>query len=649
MTYWVSTLAADDTGDGESYATAKKTVAAGLALLSTKGDTLNIVNDGSHVLGTTYTALAAVTGTSWTDFGYKIQGTNASGTPAMATIVPPANNTAGLIQLSNAFSYTIIQGLKIDATGAVAYPNTQAYVYITATAAGAGPVRVRWCVVDGGPVGTMSSRQRSLVLTAPGTASNAMDMGYVEYCYFHNVGGAVQLAGQNGAAVSHFEVHHNMFVEDAGQAVGSSNRIHFHTTGTFSVAAGAIRSAHHNTFVSSIRAAATYAYSLVFSGQTSGLFAGDLQLHSNIVAYWSDAVTPTVVSPFYAAVAPTTTARTVGYNLLKYEGTAPAASVGAGGWYRGFMDPDLADSPEGTDVWPTDVVLHTGDVDHSDVFYGPGTPWVWAEPLNNGGYTITLPSDLRVVYTYRTVGLAGSVPGATADSYDVAPTAAPDTYSCTSGLSVSDSVSIADADGIPVAVTAVLVDDASHGLLVLNSDGTFMYTASGTFAGTDTFTFRAFDGELYSATTTATINVSAPAIEPVVTEPDDPVTDTAYVDVLPWFEPDLKADVILSLRTKRNRIEHHDSRAYERAHRWREATHRMITLATNTVRPVTFGGVQMAKTVMVRTSAPIDVDLGAGYWPVDSVVALSVSSVSSMTLRNNSTTDTAVVMLVVVD
>lgn len=649
MTYWVSTLAGDDTGDGQSYATAKQTVAAGLALLSTKGDVLNIVNDGSHVLGTAHTALAAVTGTSWTDFGYKIQGTDASGDPAMTTLVAQAAAATGFIQLTGAFSYTIIQGLKIDATGAQGYTNSQAYVYVTVATATAGPLRIRWCEVDGGSA-AMSVRQRLLLHVVPGSAPGPTDIGYLEYCYFHNVGGAVIISGPTSALNLGLEIHHNVFVDGAGSVVSSSNKLQLHSLSGNTGGASSLRSVHHNTWVMDIHAAATYMYSFAAGATTSGQFSSDLRLHSNIVAYWADTVGATIQSPFYMASAtPTAASRTIGYNLLKYEGLAPVPSSGAGGWYRGCMDPDLADSPEGDDTWPTDTVLHSGDIDHSDVFYAPGTPWVWAEPFDDGGYTITLPSDLRVVYTYRTVGLAGSVPGATADSYDVAPTAAPSTYSCTSGLSVSGTLTIADSDGVPVAVTAVLVDDASHGLLALDPDGSFVYTASGTFAGTDTFTFRAYDGELYSATTTATIAVAAPAVAPGVVAPGDPVENPAYVDVLPWFEPDLKADVILSLRTKRNRVEHYDSRAYLRSHRWREATHRVITLATNTTRSVTLGGVHTAQTVMVKTSALIDVGIDSGYWPVEAVVALSLSNVTNLMLRNNSTTDTAVVVLVVVD
>ncbi|MGH9967435.1 MAG: DNA/RNA non-specific endonuclease [Pyrinomonadaceae bacterium] len=64
----------------------------------------------------------------------------------------------------------------------------------------------------------------------------------------------------------------------------------------------------------------------------------------------------------------------------------------------------------------------------------------------------------------------------------------------------------ADIDG--GALSAQLVSNVSHGLLVLNSDGSFTYTPVLNFAGTDSFSYRAFDGADYSNVATVTITVN---------------------------------------------------------------------------------------------------------------------------------------------
>jgi VCBS repeat-containing protein len=69
-----------------------------------------------------------------------------------------------------------------------------------------------------------------------------------------------------------------------------------------------------------------------------------------------------------------------------------------------------------------------------------------------------------------------------------------------------------DADGDPL--TAIIVSNPSHGVLVLNGDGSLTYTPFANFAGIDTFTYRAFDGIALSNLATVTINVTPVADTP---------------------------------------------------------------------------------------------------------------------------------------
>ncbi len=93
-----------------------------------------------------------------------------------------------------------------------------------------------------------------------------------------------------------------------------------------------------------------------------------------------------------------------------------------------------------------------------------------------------------------------------------APTASADTYAATenipltvnkaSGVLANDS----DPDGDPIQ--AVLDSGVSHGVLVLNADGSFLYTPALAFSGADSFTYHASDGSLSSSVVTVTLNVA---------------------------------------------------------------------------------------------------------------------------------------------
>ena len=53
-----------------------------------------------------------------------------------------------------------------------------------------------------------------------------------------------------------------------------------------------------------------------------------------------------------------------------------------------------------------------------------------------------------------------------------------------------------DADNDPL--TAVIVAEPAHGMVTLNSDGSFIYNPAAGYAGSDSFTYRAYDGKDYS-------------------------------------------------------------------------------------------------------------------------------------------------------
>ena len=95
---------------------------------------------------------------------------------------------------------------------------------------------------------------------------------------------------------------------------------------------------------------------------------------------------------------------------------------------------------------------------------------------------------------------------------NTAPLAMNDVYAATAGVALTIAargVLGNDTDPEDDALTAVLASPPAHGTLVLNADGSFVYTAAAGFSGTDTFTYRASDGLLTSGIAAVTVEVAA--------------------------------------------------------------------------------------------------------------------------------------------
>ena len=59
-------------------------------------------------------------------------------------------------------------------------------------------------------------------------------------------------------------------------------------------------------------------------------------------------------------------------------------------------------------------------------------------------------------------------------------------------------------------MSAAVVSGPSNGILILNPDGSFVYTPNPGFIGTDTFVYRVHDGNLGWAEATVTIEAEDP-------------------------------------------------------------------------------------------------------------------------------------------
>ncbi len=138
---------------------------------------------------------------------------------------------------------------------------------------------------------------------------------------------------------------------------------------------------------------------------------------------------------------------------------------------------------------------------------------------SDGGFTYT-PTGAYVgtdVFRYTPSGLLVIPTNVTIKITNAAPTAANDSYTATTGVTLSvDAPGVlgndGDADGD--VLTAVLVDGGGNGSLDLNANGSFTFKSGGSFTGVRTFTYQASDGLASSPTRTVSINVSPPVPTP---------------------------------------------------------------------------------------------------------------------------------------
>ena len=76
-----------------------------------------------------------------------------------------------------------------------------------------------------------------------------------------------------------------------------------------------------------------------------------------------------------------------------------------------------------------------------------------------------------------------------------------------------------DTDAELDPLTAIKVTDPAHGILTMNTDGSFTYEPETNWNGSDSFTYKANDGQVDSNPATVTVNVSAVDDPPEVTDP----------------------------------------------------------------------------------------------------------------------------------
>ena len=110
------------------------------------------------------------------------------------------------------------------------------------------------------------------------------------------------------------------------------------------------------------------------------------------------------------------------------------------------------------------------------------------------------------------------------------PQSTEDAYTVESGQTLdvaAPGVLANDTDAQADPLTAVLVDNAQHGTLTMNADGSFSYTPEAGFTGSDTFTYMANDGAADGNVVTVTLTVTPEGASTPIQAADDSYTTAA--------------------------------------------------------------------------------------------------------------------------
>ena len=738
-TYWVADNG-DDGNDGTSYAQAKATLSAGVALLS-QGDTLNLVGTFTQGAGVGVTIDGTtLRGTSYNDPACIIQGVDSDGNPAHAVLETTASYYRWFTA-TNRPNYLIIRGIEFDPTATTAYNNPDV---IRCSGTGQFPVRVEYCIINQPSAPTNGRYPVLLEAIASYSGGQEVDPAIAECRYCYLLHGAV--LGDNGHIVS---ANHCVFRGVPSQAYGEWDLAVKQDTNT-GMRGPAARVVN-----------CTYDYRHVGASppRTSSLFQDynntddpndERAAHSNLICVATSAaieVEQNLRGGAFnegASASSGTFTGTVGYNFFVFNASFAECLTGStAAIYDAYYTPEWPASTDGTTtLYATDDITRAGTITD---YINSTSAWTWTD-INDSGYDIDLPKDYRLTNTTLTTAAADGGPiGAIGELINTAPTAGNVTYSGTAGVTFSvtagEGVLSNASDPDPDTLSASLVTSPSHGSLDTfnTTTGAFEYTPNLTYTGTDTFTFKVSDGTTFSASASAIITISnatpsgqnqvyavnennqlsVPAASGLLTGASDAdtgqtlsitgvgspssgtldsyntttgsfvyspdfgfvgtdsfsfqVTDgntnsstytasiqvsaaviesaTNIIDTAPFFKPTLEVATEFRIKTKKNRRKHHDLANYTEKVLWDESTHRVITLATNTSTLVTLGGVADAEYLVVETDNDINVSINgnSNYWPVSSVVAVALTAATSIYLQNESTTNSAQVILAVSD
>jgi hypothetical protein len=660
-TYWVDGTRADDTGNGLTAATAKKTPKAGYALITAKGDILNIINSGTYnmttAIGDSYVS-SGVAGTNFdTDPGFIIQGTDALGNPAMTAVTGIVGTTAQYFVTPRSSDFVIIRYFNVDmspCTGTAA----RGFLTTNSTSASftAASIRLEYIQYKSGTLGTDVTTNVRLyhgVSTKDGLKE-------VRYCSIEQPD--INTLGFAASSFFWWAVYNCVFI------VHNPNAIAGFAIGINFSSANHIMDFHSNT-IWAYASGGTGTITSLVAAVTTGANTGSASLYDNV--FWFDAEgagTPITDIVDGGTVDGTPTAGTRGTNIF-YSGPSVIAAdiVSYYGRYPWDADNDEANTGDVKVDTQADTVL----------FNDPSSTYAW-DP-DSRGVDITVPKDLRLIAettSGQSGGLPGALPAASVDPSIAGTTTDPlivvvgdklstvftyteDVGNGSTGTTVSlvfpttftlDSTSTASgtyatgvwtlgtvASGATAKLTANFTVNADVAGDTLNVVGTITAHGSGIGLGGTT------------SNDTSTVVYTGLSVSGGPENPDSP-SRVPLIDVLPTVEPRFKIASNIRLRTRRNRAEEVYLRHDVEEELFSEYRSAVVSLATNTSLTLNMGGVERAEYIMAEADNAIQISMNGGsFLPNAKMFALLGGAVSSLKLKNTSTTNAAEVFVVVVD
>ena len=518
-TLWVST-AGTDTATGTNLGVAKKTLTGAYAIAA-KGDTINMVNDGTHA-GTSVSVNVDSThnGTNYTsDIGLHIRGCDVSGVSAMCTIAFTASQKLW-VKFDDLSDYCWTEGMRFDYTSQLGINTSGMFPIILDGQAQRHRINDCECLLSTNIGSTVDATTNLTVPELPALAgsSSAHAGGMVEVYNNLLINCQMNIGGYSQGGT---EAHHNVFMWGAVGLPGTRRPVN--VLGGW---APTIQDFHHNSIVMEAYGTERIQQSAIDHAGT--LNTSILAFHSNLV-YVETGTGVTAFSNYIFEAAFSTaqvvSANTMGYNYIGLGPNLSAESSGANDWDTSTVTGiheyvynkawrEGGASGAGTNLNANDVFNRT--ITLASLFNDITLSYTWIP----GSYSHDLPMDLRVTEG-RTAAADGGVVGALDAVINNPPVVVAHTYTGTSGVlkttNATFGVLAGSSDPDADTLTVELGGDVSHGVLVLNTtDGSFDYTPSITYVGTDTFTYKAWDGTTYSNVSTATINISnqTPTVNP---------------------------------------------------------------------------------------------------------------------------------------
>ena len=645
ISYYVDGSTGNDSNDGSS-GSPLLTIAGSVTKIVAAGDgndfTVFVRNTASYTMPAS-TAGVTIDTQSTSTFVFK--GVNSSDTPALTTILAPATGACAMLYLRTIASATI-KGFSVDFTASVADATAQRFLRARDT--DGGPIIVEDCVFLGSTLGGAENASDTEIVNNGGAFSN--DLGEVRYCVISNMGSTFELGG--GASWA-FDFHNNVVITDTtgGNPAGAL------TAPSIGSSSNDVR-IYDNTFFIDADAGDIIA---ALDGAWANADEGRMDYYNNVHFYET---TGSILDGFVGgrAGSGSFSSGTVGYNVF-YGGPGVASG-------------DVSSVYGDTNPW--DSQPYTGDVTAvyesaaTVLFADPTTTYSWTG--SGGGYTMTVPKDLRLV-AHTAAGLSASVPGAlpaatgnmavTQVVSDAAPeqgdaitltvtltnedsftiTGVTATFSIPAGLAATPTPTLsagAYAGGVWTVNVAGSGSETATFALTVEDDASGPYTVTSTITGAD---FTDTDATDDVATTTVTLTDVDDQ-----TDPESPA-QIPYLDVRPWFIPTLTVDVDLRLKTTRNRVRGGNFLVGEDDRYYNEYDLKLYAVATNTTTNLRQGGVEQGDILLLESDNEVQVSINGSslFYPVATAVCLLVGSFTSVWVRNNSTTNTATVRYVVVD